>query len=57
MTNFPQIIEPSSAVVLAAVLSPKFSEYSKDINSIGLILSGGNLDLEQWDWKKAKQIA
>lgn len=52
-TNKEQIIEPSSAVVLAAVLSDKFKQLS-DIKTIGLILSGGNVDLDTWDWQKAK---
>ena len=38
-------VEPSSAVVLAAVLDPSFRELD-DINSIGAILSGGNVNLD-----------
>ena len=38
------VVEPSSAVVLAAVLrNPEFFKAKK----IGLILSGGNVDLDQ----------
>ena len=37
-------VEPSSAVVLAAVLSPDFGKLD-GIESIGLILSGGNVNL------------
>jgi threonine dehydratase len=46
------IVEPSGAVPLAAILSPKFkSLYSaNEIQHIGVILSGGNLDLTQWKW-------
>ncbi len=39
------VVEPSSATVLAAVLQPEFSALS-GIGSVGLILSGGNIDEE-----------
>ncbi|KAK6947768.1 Pyridoxal-phosphate dependent enzyme [Dillenia turbinata] len=41
-------VEPSGAVGLAAVLSDSFTSNSayKDCNNIGIILSGGNIDLE-----------
>ena len=38
------IIEPSSAVALAAVLKSK-SEFAN--KKVGIILSGGNVDLQQ----------
>lgn len=38
------LVEPSSAVVLAAVLDEKFHEV-EGVQSIGLILSGGNVNL------------
>lgn len=38
-------VEPSSAVVLAAVLTPEFQKLD-DVDSIGLILSGGNVNLD-----------
>lgn len=37
------LVEPSSATVLAAVLKPEFIAL-RDINSLGLIISGGNVD-------------
>lgn len=40
------LVEPSSATVLAAVLSDSFRDL-KGIESIGLILSGGNVALDQ----------
>jgi threonine dehydratase len=48
------IVEPSGAVPLAAILSPQFKKLKSthDINHIGVILSGGNLDLTQWKWSK-----
>ena len=39
-------IEPSSAVVLAAVLSDPFREV-EGVESLGLILSGGNVSLDK----------
>jgi len=46
------IVEPSSATVLAAVLSEQFKllDRSDEITSIGLILSGGNVDLDHLPW-------
>ncbi|KAJ8766156.1 hypothetical protein K2173_021673 [Erythroxylum novogranatense] len=45
-------VEPSGAIGLAAVLSDRFKKNPawKDCNNIGIIISGGNLDLEVlWD--------
>lgn len=41
------VVEPSGAIGLAAVLSDQFRQNaaSKDCNKIGIILSGGNVDL------------
>ena len=43
------IIEPSSAVVLAVVLENKEKFQNRNV---GLILSGGNVDLEKLPWNK-----
>ena len=43
------LIEPSSAVALAAALSPKLNSSGRDRN-IGIILSGGNVDLDHLPW-------
>lgn len=43
------LIEPSSAVVLAAVLDERFRELS-DVENVGLILSGGNVNLDKLPW-------
>jgi len=43
------LIEPSSAVVLAAVLSSEFRELP-DMGNLGLILSGGNVNLDRLPW-------
>lgn len=43
------LIEPSSAVACAAVLSAKFRELS-GIQRVGVILSGGNVNLDRLPW-------
>lgn len=43
------LIEPSSAVPLAAVLSEAFAELG-DVRRVGVILSGGNVNLDQLPW-------
>jgi threonine dehydratase/serine racemase len=43
------LIEPSSAVVLAAVMKDEFPA-TDSANSIGLILSGGNVNLDKLPW-------
>ena len=45
------IIEPSSAVPLAAILENKDEFENK---RIGIILSGGNIDLDKIPWLKNK---
>ncbi len=41
------IVEPSGAVPFAAILEGKIPDST---SKIGIILSGGNLDLEKWEW-------
>lgn len=43
------IIEPSSATVLAVALSDEFKALN-DLQRVGLIISGGNVDLDQLPW-------
>jgi threonine dehydratase/serine racemase len=43
------LIEPSSAVAVAAVLTPFFQSL-KGINKVGVILSGGNANLDRLPW-------
>ena len=43
------LIEPSSAVVLAAVLDERFREIP-NLENVGLILSGGNVNLDKLPW-------
>jgi len=43
------LIEPSSAVPVAAVLSDEFRELS-DLDNVGVVLTGGNVDLEHLPW-------
>ncbi len=41
--GFDMIVEPSGAISLAAVLSDEFRKL-ENINSVGIILCGGNVD-------------
>ena len=44
------VVEPSGAVPLAAVLSERFqSEFNG--NRIGIIISGGNVNLDRLPWQ------
>lgn len=43
-----QIIEPSSAVAIAALTKPEFSVPKK--SRVGVIITGGNLDLDNLPW-------
>lgn len=48
-------VEPSGAIGLAAVLSESFrsNSWSKDCENVGIVLSGGNVDLDVL-WKSLK---
>ena len=46
------IIEPSSAVPVAAVLSDEFKALG-DVGRVGIVLSGGNVDLDALPWRKS----
>jgi threonine dehydratase len=43
------LIEPSSAVAIAAVLTPGFKELV-GMNKVGVVLSGGNANLDRLPW-------
>ena len=43
------VVEPSAAVALAAVLSEEFRAI-ESIESVGVILSGGNVNLDSLTW-------
>ena len=43
------LIEPSSAVAIAAVLTPGFCERT-DLSKVGIVLSGGNVNLDRLPW-------
>ena len=46
------VVEPSAAVCLAAVLNNKFqSEKTKGVSRIGIIICGGNVDIDNLPWK------
>jgi len=46
------IVEPSAAVPYAALLENKLNVAGQHV---GIILSGGNLDLDQLPWNRARQ--
>jgi len=43
------VIEPSAAVGVAVALSDEFKSV-KDVQRVGIVLCGGNLDLDSWKW-------
>lgn len=43
------LIEPSAAVAVAAALSPAFQTLT-DLHHVGIVLSGGNVDLDNLPW-------
>lgn len=46
------VIEPSAAVAVAAALSP---ELPNDLRRVAIVLSGGNVDLDQLPWRVARR--
>jgi len=46
------IVEPSGATATAAVLSSKFHQLPKELKNIGVLVSGGNIDLKNFSWKE-----
>jgi threonine dehydratase len=42
------VVEPSGAVPFAAILSDEFRSYG--FKKVGIVLSGGNVDLDDWKW-------
>lgn len=49
-------VEPSGAIGLAAILSKKPMNLESELKNIGIILSGGNVDLEVL-WAAWKHIS
>ena len=47
------VIEPAAACTVAAVLSDKFkAKAGPDVKRVGIVLCGGNLDLDNIPWIK-----
>lgn len=42
------VIEPSSGVVMAAVLTDRFKKLTSGLKNIAVLLCGGNLDIDQF---------
>jgi len=51
MSRAKLVVEPSAAVAVAAVLSEEFREL-RGLNRVGVVLSGGNVDLERLPWNR-----
>ena len=51
------VVEPSGAVVLAAALTTQFMKIADDagLKNIGLILCGGNTNLDCLPWQQEKK--
>ncbi|KYQ91637.1 serine racemase [Tieghemostelium lacteum] len=43
------IVEPSSATALAITLKQQFKDKT-DLKKVGIVISGGNVDLDKWKW-------
>jgi len=49
------VVEPSGAIPLAVVLTEEFKSLS-GIERVGIVLSGGNIDLNKWSWKSPTEL-
>ena len=49
-TIFQQVVEPSSAAGVAAALSPRMKNMGPELKKIGIILCGGNVDIDKLPW-------
>jgi threonine dehydratase len=49
------VIEPSAAVAVAALRTPGFAEAAGGARRVGVILSGGNVDLDRLPWMAGAQ--
>jgi threonine dehydratase len=52
-----QLIEPSAAVAVAAVGRPGFSTAAGGARRVGVILSGGNVDLDRLPWASGSAVS
>jgi threonine dehydratase len=43
-----KVVEPSGAVPFAVTLTDEFR--SLGFKKVGIVLSGGNVDLDEWKW-------
>ena len=50
MDRLKIVVEPSAAVPLACTLSEEFRKISCDFKHVGVIISGGNVDLAKLPW-------
>ena len=52
---FQLVIEPSGAASVAAAFCDKVKAMDPNIVNIGVVLSGGNVDIDHLPWVSAKQ--
>ncbi|KAK3084682.1 hypothetical protein FSP39_017330 [Pinctada imbricata] len=51
------VIEPAAGAAVAAVLSDKMSSLDPHIKNIGVVICGGNVDIENLPWMKKTNIS
>jgi serine racemase len=47
---FQVVIEGASGAAIAAAMSTRLREMSSDLENVGVILCGGNVDLDNLPW-------
>ena len=52
MERMKLVVEVNSALALAVILSDEFNKVTQSVRRIGVILSGGNVDLDDLPWLK-----
>merc|ERR1711924_470118 len=50
-----QVIEPGCGVAVAVATSKEFHEKYPDLKKIGVVMCGGNLDLDSLPWVNSKK--
>jgi len=55
MERSKQVIEPGCGVAVAVATSKAFYDKHPDVKNVGVIMCGGNLDLDNLPWLRAKK--
>lgn len=56
MERSKQVIEPGCGVAVAVATSKEFHEKYPDLKKIGVVMCGGNLDLDNLPWAKKRKL-